>query len=108
MWQSLQTILLKPRTLLVIYITIAIIASIQLVLLGTHHISPGATTAMLTPIDAQKYTLLEVTEYNNYIIFKNSFFHLISGKNLYTIYPFEQWDYFKYTPTFSLFMGLFA
>jgi len=49
-----------------------------------------------------------VTQYNNYIIFKNSFFHLLDQLNLYTSYPHEQYDLFKYTPSFALFFGLFA
>lgn len=50
----------------------------------------------------------EVTWYNNYVIFKQSFFHLLDGKNLYIAYPAEHHDLYKYTPTFSLFFGLFA
>jgi hypothetical protein len=49
-----------------------------------------------------------VTQYNNYIIFKNSFFHLLGQLNLYASYPSEQYDLFKYTPSFALFFGLFA
>ncbi len=46
--------------------------------------------------------------YNNYVLFRNSFFHLIQGKDLYIPYPEEQWDLFKYSPTFSLLFGLLA
>lgn len=49
-----------------------------------------------------------VTQYNNYIIFKNSSFHLLGQVNLYASYPSEQYDLFKYTPSFALFFGLFA
>jgi len=55
--------------------------------------------------------------YNNYLIFKNSFFHLWSNENLYVLYPEVQVDLFKYSPTFALlfaplsllpnFLGLF-
>lgn len=48
------------------------------------------------------------TEYNNYVIFRQSFFHLLDHRNLYAPYPAEQWDLFKYSPTFALFMGLLA
>lgn len=44
------------------------------------------------------------THYNNYIIFKQSFFHLIENKDLYQLYPEEHWDYYKYSPTFALLM----
>ena len=47
------------------------------------------------------------TKYNNYLIFKNSFEHLKNGESLYKLYPNEQWDLYKYTPTFSLFMAPF-
>ena len=47
------------------------------------------------------------TWYNNYVIFRQSFDHLLDGTNLYTAYPAEQWDIYKYTPTFSLFFGFF-
>lgn len=50
----------------------------------------------------------EYTNYNNYIIFKQAFFHLLDGKDLYIMYPAECWDLFKYSPAFALFMGAFA
>lgn len=51
---------------------------------------------------------IEYTHYNNYLIFKQSFFHLIEWKDLYQPYPHEYWDLYKYSPTFSLFMGILA
>ena len=47
------------------------------------------------------------THYNNYIIFKESFVHLVNGENLYATYPSQHWDIFKYTPTLALFFGIF-
>lgn len=48
------------------------------------------------------------THYNNYIIFRQSFFHLSAGKNLYLYYPDEYWDLYKYSPSFPvLFSPLF-
>ncbi len=41
-------------------------------------------------------------QYQNYIIFKQSFFHLINHLDLYHSFPNEQWDLYKYSPTFSL------
>jgi Glycosyltransferase family 87 len=49
----------------------------------------------------------EYTRYNNYVIFKQSFSHLINLQNLYILHPSDHYDLFKYSPTFSLFMGLF-
>lgn len=51
---------------------------------------------------------VSVFRYNNYIIFKQSFFHLIEGKDLYILYPSEHWDLYKYSPTFALFMAPMA
>jgi hypothetical protein len=48
------------------------------------------------------------THYNNFLIFKQSFFHLIHGKDLYQLYLSEHWDLFKYSPTFALLIVPFA
>lgn len=47
------------------------------------------------------------TRYNNFVIFKNSFKHLIDNENLYAAYPKEYGDYYKYSPAFAFFMSLF-
>ncbi|HID37971.1 MAG TPA: DUF2029 domain-containing protein, partial [Calditrichaeota bacterium] len=44
----------------------------------------------------------EYTHYNNFVIFKQSFYNLVQGKNLYIAYPDLHWDYFKYSPAFSI------
>ena len=89
--ESIRSLLLNQWALLVVYAIFAIVASVQLVLVGPH-IFEGHT----------------YTDYNNYIIFKQSFSHLIQGDNIYRLYPNEQWDLYKYSPTFALFMGLLA
>ncbi len=48
------------------------------------------------------------THYNNYLIFKQSFFHLIENKDLYQLFPAEYWDYYKYSPVFALLMAPLA
>lgn len=48
------------------------------------------------------------TSYNNYIIFKKAYNHLVEQKNLYVAYPDEYWDLFKYSPLFALSMGTLA
>jgi hypothetical protein len=45
---------------------------------------------------------------NNLHIFRASFFNLIAGRDLYSLHPEQHWDYFKYSPTFALFMALFS
>ncbi|MDQ6812911.1 MAG: DUF2029 domain-containing protein [Bacteroidota bacterium] len=47
------------------------------------------------------------THYNNLVIFKSSFGHLIHNQNLYLYYPKEYFDLYKYSPTFSVFMAPF-
>jgi glycosyl transferase family 87 len=48
------------------------------------------------------------THYNNYVIFRQSFFHLVRHQDLYTQYLSEHWDYFRYSPSFALAFGVFA
>jgi hypothetical protein len=38
---------------------------------------------------------------NNFIIFKQSFFHLKNGTNLYLEYVKEYWDHYYYSPSFA-------
>ncbi len=60
------------------------------------------------PVSQISGVFCEVTQFNNYIIFKNSFFHLLHDIDLYKSFPYEQYDLFKYTPTFSLLFAFFA
>lgn len=48
------------------------------------------------------------SHYNNYLIFKGSFFHLINQQDLYNFYPAEHFDLYKYSPTFALLMAPLA
>ncbi len=89
-WDQIK---IKFIWVVILYFVIALIASIQCYY---GKIIPDGQTGR------------EYHNYNNYIIFKNSFFHLIQGENLYISYPDEQWDLYKYSPTFSLFFGLLA
>lgn len=45
---------------------------------------------------------------NNFLIFRNSFFNLQAGRDLYALHPQQYYDYFKYSPTFALLMAPFA
>lgn len=65
-------------------------------------------------VSIQQYLLPEIDfmgkmrpNFNNYLIFKTSFLHLIENKTLYALYPSDYGDIFKYSPTFALFMGSF-
>ncbi len=50
----------------------------------------------------------ELTFYSNYIIFKNSFWHLVHHQDIYIKYADEHIDFFKYSPAFALAMAPFA
>lgn len=76
---------------LLVYIAIAVLASLGEYLKG------------VKVFDGREYT-----HYNNYLVFKQSFFNLVTGKDLYILYPDIVWDYFKYSPTFALLMAPFA
>ncbi len=45
---------------------------------------------------------IEYTHYNNFVIFKQSFYNFVQNKDLYTAYPDLFWDHFKYSPAFAL------
>ncbi len=87
----MKKIFTNPRFLLGVYILLALGATLQ-----SYFGNP--TT----------FNNLQYTAYNNYIIFKQSFFHLIENKDLYILYPSEHWDLYKYSPTFSLLMAPLA
>lgn len=111
--KSVRALFLNPRFLLGVYIFAAIFIAVQLVLLGTHLFSPpDLSKAPADIMNKPEYLHLFYgkyhTQYNNYVIFKGSWFHLLQGTNLYTIYPNEHWDFYKYSPTFAMFMGSLA
>jgi hypothetical protein len=113
MREKFTKLILEPRTLLFVYVLAAVGAAVQMILLGTHpYIAPLAGTypndIMNKPEFMNLFNGKQMTEYNNYLIFKYSFFHLLDGTNLYTIYPDRHWDFFKYSPTFALLMGTMA
>ena len=85
------------KVLFYIYITITLIATIHQYLLP------------LNFLDGHFYA-----RYNNYLIFKQTFIHLVNNQNLYSIITerykhsdYWYWDY-KYSPTFAVYMLPFA
>lgn len=112
MWQYIKDHALKPRTLFIVYIIAAIFAAVQLYSLGTHPYShpkdPYPDDIMNHLEKMNQFLGRQLTEYNNYLIFKYSYFHLLSGENLYGLYPPLHWDYYKYSPTFALLMAPMA
>lgn len=91
--ESLQNFFSKPKLILGLYILLAVIFSILNYQKGQ--------TKQFSPND--KYT-----HYNNYVIFKNAYFNLKEGKNLYIHYPEKQWDLYKYSPSFAAAMMALA
>lgn len=60
----------------------------------------------ITLITAIKQFL--IAKYNNYLIFKNVFYHTLEEKSLYATYPELYFDHNHYGPIFSLFIAPFA
>ncbi len=79
------------NTILTIYMLIVLVASLY-----SYYREPKIIDGIIT------------TKYNNYLIFKQSFYHLINNKDLYTLYPKEHWDHFKYSPTFPVLMSFLS
>lgn len=48
------------------------------------------------------------TRYNNFLIFKDAWSHLVHNKDLYVLYEDEYYDLYKYSPSFAMWMGAFA
>lgn len=87
----LRAVVLDPRLVPAVYLSLAVLAGVQQLLLG-----------------ARSFEGRAYTHYNNFVIFKSSFQHLLRGQDLYVRYPAEHWDLFKYSPTFAAFMAPFA
>lgn len=83
---------MNKRVVFAIYLFAALAATLHLILLGSKSFNG---------IDGY-------THFNNFVIFRNAFFHLVQHQDLYVFYPQEQYDLFKYSPTFALLMFPFA
>lgn len=86
-----QRLISREKSIVFIFLLAGLAVSIQ--------------TLLISP---QKVAETNYEIYNNYQIYKNSFFHLINQLDLYSTYPEEYFDLYKYSPTFSVFFGLFA
>ena len=84
--------LADPRVLLGLYLVAAAVVALHKMALGGFEMG------------GQIYP-----PYQNYVAFRNAFFHLLAHQNLYAAFPMEQQaDLFKYTPTWALFMAPIA
>ncbi len=81
---------MQNKTLIGLYILATIFASVHLYLLPNNTF--GGT----------------YTHFNNFVIFKYSFWHLLNGQDLYINHLTDQYDLFKYSPAFAIFMAPFA
>ncbi|MDB4303862.1 DUF2029 domain-containing protein, partial [Desulfosarcina sp.] len=91
MKNRLSKIFINFRFVLILYILLALVTSFQSYFQGT-----------------KMYGEKSYQHYNNYTVFKQSFYHLVDGVSLYQLYPEEQFDLYKYSPAFSLFFGSIA
>lgn len=89
---KIKNIVSDKRVLIALYVLFVLAASIQ-------SLTSGKKTF--------KNDGIEYNHYNNYTIFEKSFDHLKNQQDLYILYPQEQWDLYKYTPSFSVFFGVF-
>lgn len=87
-WQSKNI-----QIVLFVYIGIAVIAAAQGLLAGPKVYVPGGRPYI---------------DYNNFRIFKFSFYHLIHGKDIYRAFPDDHYDLFKYSPGFAFCFGLLS
>ena len=75
------------------YVLISVIATAQGLLGGLKVYVPGGHPYL---------------SYNNYRIFKFSFYHLLEGKDIYQLFPDDHWDLYKYSPAFALCFGVLS
>jgi len=75
------------------YVLISIIAATQGLLAGPKVYVPGGRPYI---------------DYNNFRIFKFSFYHLLQGRDIYQLFPDDHWDLYKYSPAFALCFGLLS
>lgn len=76
-----------------VYVLISIIAATQGLTAGPKIYVPGGRPYI---------------DYNNYRIFKFSFYHLLHGRDIYQLFPDDHWDLYKYSPAFALCFGLLS
>jgi len=87
-WQSKSL-----SIVLLAYILISVIAAAQGLMAGPKIYIPGGRPYI---------------DYNNFRIFKFSFYHLVQGKDIYQLFPDDHWDLYKYSPGFALCFGLLS
>ena len=91
--RRLADFFLDPRVALSAPLVVAVLAALQMLLQTRQSPLPGG---------------YGYTHYNNFIIFRQAFVHLVEGRDLYLHFPAEHFDDFLYSPTFAALMAPFA
>jgi hypothetical protein len=89
--RRLGAFFLDPRVVAAVPLVVAVVAGAQMLLQSRRALLPGG-----------------YTHYNNFIIFRQAFVHLVEGRDLYLFFPAEHFDNFLYSPTFAALMAPFA
>ena len=90
-FESIRSVLSKPKSWFIIYGLLGLLSALHLI------ISTQVSPKIGWP-----------THYNNYLIFKTSFWHVVDYKDLYIQHLSDHIDYFKYSPSFAALMMPFA
>jgi hypothetical protein len=88
---QVRKLLEKTSPINILYLACAVVISAQLLITTQTHPKAGWPTL-----------------YNNYVIFRMSFTHLIQGADLYQAYPYTYFDLYKYSPAFAIMMAPFG
>ena len=83
-------VLLRPRTILAVYVLLSVAVSFQKYYGPPRYLWGG-----------------EYTHYNVYETFRHAYPNLITGRDLYAPHPEQHGDLYKYSPTFALLMAPF-
>lgn len=89
-WQRSEQFFTRRKTILWLCVLLAVFIAVKQY---RNHLVPGHAEST------------SGTHYNNFLIYKYSFWHLLENKNLYLAYPSEYVDHYLYGPAFS---ALFA
>src|SRR6218665_3370294 len=89
-WQRSEQFFTRRKTILWLCVLLAVFIAVKQY---RNHLMPGHAAST------------SGTHYNNFLIYKHSFWHLLENKNLYLAYPSEYVDHYLYGPAFS---ALFA
>jgi hypothetical protein len=88
---SIKNQVSTPLFIFGVYLIVAIVATLLKISIDLHHAGPGY-----------------ISKVNNFIVYRNSFYHLIHHTGLYGFMPAEQCDQFMYSPTFAMLFAPFA